>query len=133
MVRGKSKYDETVRRPITQRLWWIVIAPLLWALHFLACYVTAAIWCEKYSSGADIRSLGWMITAYSVVSLTGILIVGTLSFWNLPPADSLVPDEFDDPSDRSHFLHFTSLLLAVLSGIATIFTVLVFVLVGRCD
>ncbi|TWT94319.1 hypothetical protein Pla100_39300 [Neorhodopirellula pilleata] len=125
--------DESKPKPIRHRLWWIVIAPTLWAIHFLACYVTVAIWCEKAARpDAGGPPLVW-IMAYSVVAMAGIIWVGVLSYRNFRKGDPPLPYDFDDPSDRTHFLGFTAFLLALLSGIATLFTVLVFVLVKTCD
>jgi len=50
---GRRKHDESRPKPIRNRLWWIVISPLVWSLHFLACYITTAIWCEKYAATSD--------------------------------------------------------------------------------
>ena len=32
-----------------ESLWTLFTGPVVWALHFLACYVGAAIFCEKPS------------------------------------------------------------------------------------
>nr|WP_202908851.1 transmembrane prediction [Roseimaritima ulvae] len=133
MTGSIRKHDESRPKPIRDRLWWVVSAPSLWALHFLACYITAAIWCEKASHPEQMSFLYALITGYSVVALVGIAAVGWLSYRNFRRGDPPLPYDFDDPQDRTHFIGFTTFLLAALSGIATLFTVLVFVLVGTCD
>ena len=30
-----------------ESLWFLIAAPIMWAAHFLLCYLTAAIWCAK--------------------------------------------------------------------------------------
>ncbi len=120
-------------KPVTTTLWWIAIAPALWAAHFLACYVSAAIWCEKFASGGEKVWLNTAITAFSVIALTGIAWVAWSSLRNFRRGNPTLPYDFDDPEERTHFLGFTAFLLAILSGIATLFTVLVFLLVGSCD
>lgn len=125
--------DESKPKPISHRLWWIVIAPTLWAIHFLACYLTAAIWCEKAITSETSGPPMLWIAGYSIVALAGIVWVGVLSFRNFRSGSPPLPYDFDDPSDRTHFLGFTAFLLSLLSGIATLFTVLVFLLVRTCD
>ncbi len=132
MTYGTKQHDESDPKPIRKSLWWIALAPSIWAIHFLACYLTVAIWCEKVSSYGSDRLL-WLICIYSVVAIAGIAIVGWLSFRNFRRHDPPVPYDFDDPHDRTNFLGFTAFLLALLSGIATLFTMLVFLFVRSCD
>lgn len=133
MAHGKQRYEASKTKPVGQRLWWIATAPSLWALHFLTCYVTVAIWCEKVPSDEPTNGLWWLIGMYSVVAMFGIAIVGWLSFKSFRQEDPPLPYDFDDPDDRTNFLGFTAFLLALLSGVATLFTTLVFVLVRSCD
>jgi hypothetical protein len=116
------------------KLWSIVIAPSLWSVHFLACYVTTAIWCEKVSATqSGTSTLRWLVAAYTIIALVGIGWVALRSFQNFRRADPPVPYDFDDPSDRTHFLGFTAFLLSILSAIAVAFTALVYVMVRSCD
>lgn len=131
---GLPRHDESKPQPIRHRLWWITISPTLWAIHFLVCYIGAAIWCERYAGSPN--SLGPLLTLVSVatvVALAGILVIAWLSFKNFRAGDPPLPYDFNDPEDRSHFLGFTAFLLSALSLIATLFTALVFVLVRSCD
>lgn len=127
------KPNESKPRSIRDRLWWIVAAPSIWAIHFLACYVTAAIWCEKYASDGRMSTLWIVIGGYTSIAVPAIIAVGIVSFRNFRRGDPPFPYDFDDPTDRTHFLGFTAFLLSGLSLIATAFTVLVFVLVRSCD
>jgi len=125
--------DRSEPKPIRHRLWWIVIAPTLWAIHFLACYLTVAIWCEKATTSQNSGPpIAW-IFGYSIVALAGIVYVGMLSYRNFRSGNPPLPYDFDDPNDRTHFLGFTAFLLAVLSAISTLFTLLVFLFVRTCD
>src|SRR5690606_23148142 len=43
-------------------LWRLVAGPATWALHFLLCYVTAAVWCEKHARfppSLELRGVLW--------------------------------------------------------------------------
>lgn len=125
-------HDHGQRRPMKKRLWWIAISPTVWAIHFLACYITAAVWCEKIGEG-NLRPLQISVGIYTAIALPMIIWVGYSSYRNFRRGDPPVPFDFDDPTDRTHFFGFTAFLLSALSVVATLFTVLVFVLVGSCD
>lgn len=129
----RGKHDPTKRPSIRDRLWWIVISPSVWATHFLACYITVAIWCEKYSATGNVRTLGTLVFVYTGAALAVISVVTWLSFKNFRRGDPPIPYDFDDPDDRTNFLGFTAFLLSLLSLIATFFTALVFVMVRSCD
>ncbi len=133
MTANAQQHPAYTRKPYRDRLWWLAISPSLWAVHFLVCYLTVAIWCEKTSAETDANILRWLACIYTCVAMVAITIVGWLSFKNTGQSDQPPPDEFDDLTDRSPFLGFTSFLLALLSGIATLFTALVFVFVKNCD
>lgn len=133
MAELTPRHDESKPKPIRDRLWWIATAPSVWALHFLACYITAAIWCEKFAGKSEMTTLWWWIGAYTLVALTVIIAIAVASYRNFRRGDPPLPYEFDDPSDRTHFLGFTAFLLAMLSLVATSFTALVFVLVRSCE
>lgn len=130
---GRRKHDESQSKPIRNRLWWIVISPLVWSLHFLACYITTAIWCEKYAATGDPKTLFISVAVYTVAAVVAIGVVAWLSFQNFRQRDAPLPYDFDDPADRTRFLGFTAFLLSLLSLIATLFTALVFVMVRSCD
>ena len=130
---GRQKYDESQPKPIRNRLWWIVISPLVWSLHFLACYITTAIWCEKYAATSDSKMLFGGVAVYTLAAVGAIGVVACLSFLNFRQRDAPLPYDFDDPADRTRFLGFTAFLLSVLSLIATLFTAIVFVMVRSCD
>ncbi|CAD73771.1 hypothetical protein-transmembrane prediction [Rhodopirellula baltica SH 1] len=125
-------HDDGRPRPMKKRLWWIAISPLVWAVHFLACYITVAIWCEKGGDG-DLVPLQVAVGIFTAIAIFAIVWVGWLSYRNFRRADPPIPYDFDDPTDRTHFLGFTAFLLSSLSFVATCFTVLVFLLVGSCD
>lgn len=133
MRESVKRHDEAKAAPVRQRLWWITAAPSVWALHFLACYLSAAVWCEKFSATATNRPLIWMVSAYTVVSIGLIAAIASLSYRNFREGSPPIPYDFDDPADRTHFLGFTAFLLSVLSFIATLFTALVFLIIRSCD
>ena len=117
-------------------LWPLVAAPTAWLLHFVACYVTAAIVCAKAAAGAplgDARVALWSCTA---AALGAIAIVGLWS-WRRHRAGVASPDaapRHDAASvpARRRFLGYATFLLCVLSAIAVVYTTLAFALIGTC-
>lgn len=111
----------------------LVSAPAIWAVHFMLCYLTAAVWCAKFA-GPD-GSLGGarpLIAAYSVCALAGIGIAGWVGWERHSFAGATLPHDFDSPGDRHRFLGFAMLLLAGLSAVATLYTTLAALFVGTC-
>jgi len=107
---------------------------VIWAAHFLASYVTVAIYCEKAAT-FDQPSLGGAriaVGVYTLVSLIGIAAVGWSGWKHHRYGDQPLPHDDDTPSDRRRFMGFATFLLAVLSFIATIFVALAVVFVGDC-
>jgi len=112
----------------------LTIAPTIWATHFLVSYVTAAIWCAKYSG--DDGSLGAARTAiavYTALALIGIAITGWIGYRRHTFGDGSLPHDADTPEDRHRFLGFATLLLSGLSAVATLFVASVAVFIGNCD
>ena len=108
-----------------QSLWLLIASPTIWALHFLACYLTASIWCAKYA-GPD-RTLGTVreaIAVYTVIALIGIGITGFVGYRRNRFQVSTLPHDRDTPEDRHRLLGSSTLLLSGLSAIATLFVAL---------
>ena len=116
-----------------ESLWILVIAPTIWAVHFLASYLTGAIWCAK-AVGPD-GALGIvrpLVALYTVAALAGIALVARSGFLRHDRGTATVPHDFDSADDRHRFLGFATLLLCGISAVATIYVALVAVFVGSC-
>ena len=108
-----------------QSLWLLIASPTIWALHFLACYLTASIWCAKYA-GPD-RSIGnvrEVIAVYTVIALIGICLTGFVGYRRNRYQVSTMPHDRDTPEDRHRLLGSSAMLLSGLSAIATLFVAL---------
>ena len=46
-IMNPASNDET--HESRQSLWLLIVSPSMWAAHFLPCYITAAVWCEKFA------------------------------------------------------------------------------------
>jgi Kef-type K+ transport system membrane component KefB len=116
-----------------ESLWTLFTAPVVWAMHFLACYVGAAVFCEKpHLFGNDFSNLRAAIGAVTVLSLGVIVLSAVLAWrqWGFGTGDP----PHDDPTrrDRLLFQGYATLLLSGLSFIAVIFTALPALFVTEC-
>lgn len=117
-----------------ESIWLIVVSPMIWSAHFLACYLTAAIWCAKFGdSNASFQAVRIAIAVYTAVALLGIGLVARLGHARHRSRAIGGRSHFADTAeDRHSFLGFATLLLSVLSAVATIFVALAAVFVGSC-
>lgn len=95
-------------------LWGVVLGPVVWAVHFLLCYVVVAVWCEKLSRAAPLAGItpviaGLTLAAWAVLIWLGLRLRGG------PHADTARPD-------RQRFMTKLALLLIALSAVAVGFS-----------
>ena len=116
-----------------ESLWRLVVSPTIWAIHFMACYVTAAIWCAKFAPRfGSLEPVRWAIATYTVAALIGIALNGWSGLKRHRFGDESLPHDFDTPGDRHRFLGFATVLLAALSAVATVFAAMVVVFFEDC-
>lgn len=111
-------------------LWHMVFAPTVWAVHFTLTYATTAIWCAKLGTA---QGLNLTIAAYTAVALAIIAGLGVLSWrqWDyFDDGDYVHGGQSDE--DRREFLGHTGFLLAVISGIGTLYVALPAVWIVTC-
>lgn len=118
----------------SESFWRLASAPAIWALHFMLCYITAAVWCAKAAGPqASLGGARGAIAAYTAVALIGIGIAGWVGWQRHTFRGATLPHDFDSPGDRHRFLGFAMLLLAGLSAVATLYTVLAAVFIDTCS
>ena len=104
-------------------LWRVVAAPIIWALHFLFCYVFAAIYCEKSGREAALGDVRIAIAIATAVALAGIGLASR-HLWDVR-GRSLTDDDFEyehnTPEERHRFLSHVALMLCALSAIAVLY------------
>lgn len=126
---GRS--DDT--RESNQTLWLLAASPTIWAVHFLACYITAAVWCAKTPDPtAPLDAVRWAVAAYTAVALAGIAFTGWRGWKRHRYGTATTPHDFDTPGDRHRFLGFATLLLSGLSFVAVVWVALVPLFVETC-
>lgn len=116
-----------------ETLWTLFTAPVIWALHFLSCYVGAAIYCAKRSElafGFEAVRIG--IAGATVLALAVIVASAWLAWrqWGFGTDDP----PHDEPTryDRTLFQGFATLLLSGLSLIGVIYVALPPLFITEC-
>lgn len=114
-------------------LWLLTVSPLIWSLHLLLSYITAAIWCAKAAGpGAALSSARAAIVVYTVLALIGIAVTGWGGYRKHLFGTAISAHDFDSPEGRQGFLGFAIVLLSMLSAIATLYVALPIVFIGTC-
>ncbi len=113
-------------------LWRLVGGPATWALHFLLCYVTAAVWCAKHARLPPSLELRGMLWAYTAAAVLAIALFGWRGLRHHRWGSERLPHDDPTAGDRHRFLGFASLLLCGLSLVAVLYTALAIALVGSC-
>jgi Kef-type K+ transport system membrane component KefB len=116
-----------------ESMWTLFTAPVVWAAHFLLCYVGAAIFCEKpHLLAGDFNNLRIAIGALTVAALAMIVLSAALAWrqWGFGAGDP----PHDDPTrrDRLLFQGYATLLLSGLSFVAVIYTALPALFITDC-
>jgi hypothetical protein len=116
-----------------QSLWRPISAPIIWGVHFMLTYLTAAIWCAKVA-GRDgpLGGARLAIAVYTLVALAGITAVGWRGWQRHTFDGSVTNHDFDSPADRHRFLGFATTLLAGLSAVGTLLTALAVAFFSDC-
>jgi hypothetical protein len=128
--------DEELEAPPARwgSLWLLTFGPGIWAVHFLLCYVTAAVWCARVAGRpgelADVRGV---IALYTLVAVIGIGLTAWRGYRQHSYGEATAPHDFDTPHDRHRFLGYSTLLLCGLSLVATVFVALSAVFIRTCE
>ena len=115
-----------------QHLLLLAASPTIWAAHFLASYLTAAVWCAKAGRLAGLGGVRWAIAAFTLAALGGIAFVGLRGLRRHRYGSATVPHDVDTPEDRHRFLGFATVLLSALSVVAVIYVALPALFFGAC-
>lgn len=116
-----------------ESLWTLFTGPVVWALHFLVCYIVAAIFCEKPDLfGGDFFTLRILIAAVTALALAMIVLSAALAWrqWGFGAGDP--PHDAPTRDDRLRFQGYATLLLSALSFVAVIFTALPALFISEC-
>ena len=115
-----------------ERLWLPVVAPAIWSSHFLICYAIVALACGRLAAALPeprVRSLLLVVTVAAMAAMGWCLRDGWRRLDSVWPVAS---HDDDSPRDRRYFMAFTTVLLAGLSLVATVFEAVAMLTVRRC-
>jgi hypothetical protein len=139
-AKGDADNDKTPRPDADRRefaeeaesLWRITFAPLVWALHFIACYGLVSLACIKGLIGYETSRAA--LLALTAAALAAILWLGWRSLRQWGP-DNLAeaPQEVGVPEPRHQFLGHAAFLLSIISFIGVVFVTLPLLLIGGCQ
>ncbi|MBY3562043.1 hypothetical protein [Rhizobium laguerreae] len=116
-----------------ETLWTLFTGPAVWALHFLVCYVAAAVYCAKASEIAfSFGMLRFTLSIATVFALLAILGAAWLAWrqWGFGSGDP--PHDEPTRQDRLLFQGFATLLLSGLSFVAVIFVSVPLLFIEAC-
>jgi len=131
-------------RPATARgrdsAWALTHAPALWALHFLACYGIAAVWCAKAGRAAALGDArAWVL----LVTVLALAALAALAWRALRRRRAAVPGLLRHTSgadadgeagalQQQRFMGTVTALLCALSAVGVLYAALVVALIGGC-
>ena len=108
-----------------ESLWLLTLAPGVWLVHFLLCYLSAAIWCAKAGPGASLTGVRGAIWSYTAIAVATIAAIGWRGWRRQALGHAPAPFDDDTPEDRHRFLGLATVLLAALSAAAVSYTAMV--------
>jgi hypothetical protein len=115
-------------------LWRVIAAPVIWAMHFLFCYVYGAVWCAKLGRDASLDNPTLVVIGATAVALAGIGW-STHHIWQVR-ARSLTDNDFEfehnTPEERHRFLSHVALMLCVLSAVAVLYVTIPMLYLSTC-
>jgi hypothetical protein len=115
-------------------LWLLAASPTIWAAHFMASYVSAAVWCGMIAGPyGPLGGARTAIAVYTALALAGIGFIGYAGFRRHRLGSSPPPHDADTPEDRERFLGFSTFLLSGLSAVAVVYAALAATFIEGCQ
>lgn len=128
-----TRADDPAPKEQEESLFRLALCPSIWAVHFLACYITVALWCEKMvPPGGELGMARWLCVGYSAAALIAIAAAAKGAHRRHRFLGGRIPHDFDSPVDRHRFLGFAEFLLALLSFVAVTYVALPFGVFSTC-
>lgn len=115
-----------------EALWTLFTAPVVWAAHFLCCYVAAAVHCAGAGPAFSFATLRTGVLAATVVALAAIILAAALAWrqWGFGTGDP--PHDEPTRDDRLLFQGYATLLLSGLSFVAVTYQALPVLFLADC-
>ena len=114
-------------------VWTLTTGPTVWALHFLVCYITGAVWCAKAASpDATLEGVRIVLVGTTVVALLLIAWFGWRGLRQHRLGTATLPHDAPSAGDRHRFLGFATMLLCGLSFVAVLYSAFAIAIIGTC-
>lgn len=114
---------------------WRVISPLvIWSVHFVFCYVWAAIACEKAGRAAslDDTRLVVLVATGLALALIGLGVASLMRVRGRSLTDNDFEFEHNNPEERHRFLSHMALMLSVLGAVGVIYVAIPVLVLETC-
>ena len=133
-MKGRVTSEVTRETGSGTDLWRVIVAPIVWAVHFVFCYGFAAIYCEKAGRGASL-TLPTVVVAVATILALAAIGWSTHGLWRLR-GRSLTDNDFEfehnTPEERHRFLSHVALMLCVLSAVAVLYVTIPMLYLSTC-
>jgi hypothetical protein len=116
-----------------QSLWALTVGPAIWAGHFLASYVAAAVWCGDAGRHARFGSALAVFAVATVLALAAVAWVGWRGRVRYELGEGVPSHHKDTPGDRHRFLGLATMLLAALSFVSILYTAAAVAMLRTCS
>jgi hypothetical protein len=116
-----------------QSLWVLTMGPAIWAGHFLASYIAAAVWCGNAGAHTPFGAVNVVFGAVTALALAAVAWVAWGGWTRYNHGEAVPSHHKDTPEDRHRFLGLATLLLAVLSAVSIVFTTLAVAMLRGCS
>ena len=114
-------------------LWALTVGPAIWAGHFLATYMAAAVWCGNAGAHSPFGPLTAVFAAATAVALMAVMWVARGGWTRYNHGEAVPSHHKDTPEDRHRFMGLATLLLAVLSAVSIIYTAVAVAMLRGCS
>ncbi len=113
-------------------LWALIVPPTTWAVHFLLCYVYAAVRCAKGGPLLVLDDVRIVILAATAVALLIVSASACVAWAQMGVEGDPPPHDESTIEDRHRFLATAKLLLAGLSFVAIVYTAIPALIFANC-
>ena len=116
-----------------ETLWTLFTAPVVWAVPFLICYLSAAVYCAKrqlFTFDFEVVRAGIAVATAAALLLIALSAFLAWRQWRFGVHDP--PHDDPTPLDRRLFQGFATLLLSGLSFVAVVYVSLPALLLTGC-
>lgn len=127
----RAPADQDAAAAGREGVWTLTAAPAVWALHFLSCYVLAAVWCARAGRDAPLGDARGWIGGLTLLAL-GVLALLAVRGWRRSRHAGGRSRSGDGAADRHRFLGWLALALASLAAVGVLYAATVVLLVEGC-